>query len=303
MPEPAVGRIIPLPHDQKQRNKRRRARRAIPEDYLHNYRNDRGIRWVAVDLAAIDEILAAALLAGIEFSDRLALVDLHAAITRDDLRPFRWYAARWRWSERRARTLFEREGLLEKPPSQKRHESVTRNGESKKKKATSVTKPSRKRHSILLEREKEEIQSPGNPAPGAGDPDRDEGTTPPVERKRRRTPDDESTIAAELAKRIIYPETLDTPDVRAEFARWILFRMFTLPRAKPGAKIAGDPLEFFQTQIDHATRSGKFYIPGGSAGYVAALVESREQQWRHPYPDRDFNGQSSPTQQPIQRLI
>lgn len=298
MPEQA-GRIIRLPHNQHARTKpRRRARRVIPEDYLHAYRNERGVRWVAVDLAAIDEILAAALLAGIEFSDRLALVDLHVAVTRDDLRPFRWYAARWRWSERRARTLFEREGLLEKPPSQKRHEGVTGNADSKKKKKKVVTEASRRRHGILLEREKQERESPDSPAPGAGDPEQKEPTP-----KKRRSAADESDVAAELAERIIYPDTLDTPDVRAEFAKWILFRMFTLPRAKTGAKIAGDPLEFFQTQIDHATRSGKFYIPGGSAGYVAALVESREQQWRHPYPDRDFNGQSSPTQQPIQRLI
>jgi len=111
--------------------------------------------------------------------------------------------------------------------------------------------------------------------------------------KAKPTKDDRERIAERIASAVKYPAGLDTAEVRAEFARWIYFRRFILPKAQRATHIAAEDetgvVAFFQAQIDHAAKEGgKYYVPGGAAGYVAALRVSRESQWRHPYADKDF---------------
>lgn len=292
---PTTARVLSLPVEPHTRRRTRAAGRTPSSDYLTSYRTTRGVHWIAVDLAAVSEILAAATSAGIEFSDRLALVDLHAAIERGTLRPFRYYAKRWRWSERRTRTLFEREELLaarasrSKRGTQQGHAGDTGSGESGEDSIPGDTRGTQEAHSIEQRRGDREK---GARAPSISDP--------PTGKKKRPAPrpdkrDERAREAQRIAGAIVYPAELDTPEVRLEFARWIYFRLYIHKKKLTFEDPAG-VVDHFQMQIDRAVNNNasKYYIAGGAAGYIAALVLSRAEQWQAPYPDKDFEKTLNP---------
>lgn len=144
-----------------------------------------------------------------------------------------------------------------------------------------VTSGTQKGHSNTQKEKKEEI---GAVAPSISKAEKGKKSKPPSEPKPPKPkPEDR---AAELVAKLTFPPAYDTPEVRAEFTRWVHFRAYE-HRVKP----PGDLVKYFQDQlgdVERAKPDGRYYIPHGVGGYLAALETSRREQWRHPYPDKDY---------------
>lgn len=68
--------------------------------------------WIAIDTDDTYGIIEAWIEAGLPFPEALARIDLIYWIDRRSVRPFRYYAKRWGWGEKRARLLFTSMGLM-----------------------------------------------------------------------------------------------------------------------------------------------------------------------------------------------
>jgi len=75
-------------------------RQQPPRSILTDYQRS-GVSWQAVDREAVFTACDALARAGVEFTDALALMDLHAWIDRQQVKPYRYYAKRWNWGEKR----------------------------------------------------------------------------------------------------------------------------------------------------------------------------------------------------------
>jgi len=80
-------------------------------DILAAYQRS-GVSWQAVDREAVREAIDIAIAAGVVFTERLAIMDLHYWIDRQSVRPYRYYAPRWKWGPKRVYNLFRRVGVF-----------------------------------------------------------------------------------------------------------------------------------------------------------------------------------------------
>lgn len=78
---------------------------------LDRYQRESGVGWLAVDHRTVAEVLRLLVEMGVTFTRGMALMDLHHAIRERAVESYRYYAERWRWSTKRAYTLFVEVGI------------------------------------------------------------------------------------------------------------------------------------------------------------------------------------------------
>jgi hypothetical protein len=80
------------------------------KEILFNYQRG-GTSWQAIDSATVRELLDMVILTSKPFTERQALMDLHYWVDRQDVKPYRYYAKRWQWGNRKTYNLFVEAGI------------------------------------------------------------------------------------------------------------------------------------------------------------------------------------------------
>jgi hypothetical protein len=248
-PEPSPAK--PVPSDPPRRTGRpsrvgglrQQPSRSILTDYQRS-----GVSWQAVDREAVYAACDALARAGVEFTEALALMDLHAWIDRQQVKPHRYYAKRWGWGEKRAYRLMCDAGIYgpedEEQTGTSREQTGTKGAVNEPENADQDTSreqtgTSRTQYpSSLSESPSGEEKTPLPPEGGTGT----EG--PPPKRSRS------APITAEaILSGVPVPLSLDTPAFRATWERWVRLRL-KLKRVK-------EPIALFTDQLVDCEAAGE----------------------------------------------